>query len=62
MWDNKITNHSFRIGRHYRYKEGNEFKNIQLSLANYYDFIGNIDNGIYTDVSETYLGKETTVL
>ena len=62
MWNNKITDHSFRIGRHYRYKDGNQFKNIQLTLASYYDFISNVDNGKYTDISETYLGKETTVL
>lgn len=62
MWDNKITGHNFRLGRYYRYKdqEGN-IHNVKMRLSNYYDFIKNFDSGLYTDVSETYLGKETVL-
>lgn len=62
MWDNKITDHSFRFGRWYRYNDGQGIKNIQITLDTYYDFIKNVDEGKYTDISETYLGQETTVL
>lgn len=62
MWNNIITDHSFRIGRYYRYKDSDgKFNVIQITQDNYYDFIKNFDNNVYSSVSETYLGKETVI-
>lgn len=63
LLENKITGHNFRMGRYYRYTDKFGYEhNVQLTLAKYYDFIANVDNGNYTNISETFLGNETTIV